>query len=101
MGAELVDLVEQEQRVRRFGLLHALQDLAGHRADISAPVAADLRLVAHAAKRHPHEVAPRRARDRLAERGFADAGWADQTQDRPLHFLDALLDLLEPEMIGI
>jgi len=58
-----------------------------------------------------HEVAPGRARDRLAERGFADAGRADQTQDRPLHFLDALLDreifkdplldLLEPKMIGI
>src|SRR5437868_12018664 len=91
VGAKLVDLVEQEQRVRRFGLLHALQDLAGHRADISAPMAADLRLVAHAAERHPYEVATGRARDRLAERGLADAGRADQAQDRALHLFYALL----------
>src|SRR3546814_21163460 len=38
--AELVDLVEQEQRVRRLRLLHALDDLARHRTDIGPPVAA-------------------------------------------------------------
>ena len=84
VGAELVDLVEQEERVRRLRLLHALDDLAGHRADIGAAVAADLGLVAHAAQRHAHELAARRPRDRLAERGLADAGRADEAEDRAL-----------------
>ena len=30
IGAKLIDLVEQEKRVRRLCLLHALQHLAGH-----------------------------------------------------------------------
>src|SRR5262245_66308259 len=74
-------------------------------------MAADLRLVAHAAKRHPHEFAPRRLGDRLAERGLADARRPDQAENRPaqlvgpaLHreiFDDALLDLLQPVMVGI
>ena len=72
-------------------------------------MAADLGLVAHAAERHAHELAVRRARDRLAERGLADAGRADQAQDRaldPLHALrdrqvfdDAFLDLVEAVVI--
>ena len=111
VGAELVDLVEQEERVRRLRLLHALDDLARHRADIGPAVAADLGLVAHAAQRHAHEVAAGGPRHRLAERGLADARRADQAQDRTLHlvhallhgevFEDALLDLLQPEMVGV
>src|SRR5271155_2618250 len=48
--AEFVDLVEQEQRVRGFRLLHPLNDLARHRADIGPPMTADLSLVTHAAQ---------------------------------------------------
>ena len=68
-------------------------------------MAADLRLVAHAAERDAHELAVHRARDRLAERRLADAGRADEAEDRPLHVAlqlpdrevldDALLDLVE------
>ena len=111
VGAELVDLVEQEERIGRLRLLHRLDDLAGHRADIGAPVTADFRLVAHAAKRHAHELAARGLGDRLAERGLADARRTDEAQDRALHlagallhgeiFEDALLDLLEPVMIVV
>src|SRR3546814_5077790 len=103
--AELVDLVEQEQRVRRLRLLHALDDLARHRTDIGPPVAADLGLVANAAQRHAHEAAARRPAHRLAERGLADARRADEAEDRTLHlvhpllhgeiFENTLLDLLE------
>ena len=57
----------------RAGLLHHLDDLAGERADVGAAVAADLGLVAHAAEREAHELAVHRARDRLGERGLADA----------------------------
>ena len=49
--AELVDLVEHHHAVARAGLADALDDVAGQRADIGAPVAADLGLVMHAAER--------------------------------------------------
>src|SRR5690606_34598268 len=84
-------------------------DLAGHGADVRAPVTANLRLIAHAAERHADELAIRRARDRLAQRGLADARRPDETQDRALQrlhtllhrevFDDALLDLLEPVVV--
>ena len=48
--AELVDLVEQEQRVGCAGLLQVRHDLARQGADIGAAVAANLGLVAHAAQ---------------------------------------------------
>src|SRR5690242_9129524 len=72
-------------------------------------MAADLGLVAHAAQRLPHELAPRGLGDRLAERGLTDAGRADEAQDRPLQFVgprldaevfdDPVLDLLERIMV--
>ena len=111
VGTELVDLVEQEERVRGLRLLHALDDLARHGADIGPPVAAHLRLVPHAAKRHAHEGAAGGLGDRLAERGLADAGRADQAEDRTADLRRArlhrqvldnpLLDLLEPVVVGI
>jgi hypothetical protein len=45
-------------------------------------VPADLGLVAHAAERHAHELASCGTRDRLADRGLAGAGRADQGEDR-------------------
>src|SRR6202521_2008317 len=72
---------------------------------------ADLSLVTHAAERDAHEVAPRGPRDRSAERGLADAGRADQAQDRAGQLVgalldreildDALLDLLQAEMVVV
>ena len=81
---QLVDLVEHEDRVVRARLLHALDDPPGQRADVGAPVAADLRLVAHAAERDADELAPERARDGAAQRRLADAGRPDQAEDGPL-----------------
>ena len=69
----LVDFIEQEQRIVHARLRHVLHDLAGHRADVGAAMAADLGLIAHAAQRHAHELAVGRARDALAERGLAHA----------------------------
>ena len=83
-GAELVDLVEHHHAVARAGLADRLDDVAGQRADIGAPVAADLGLVVHAAEADAHEFAAHGAGDRLAERGLADAGRADEAQDRRL-----------------
>ena len=109
--AHLVDLVEQEERIGLLRLLHRLDDLAGHRADIGAPVPADFGLVAHAAQRHADEFAARGLGDRFAERGLADAGRADEAEDRALELVgaalhgeildDAVLHLLEAEVIVV
>ena len=72
--AHLVDLVEQEHRVATSRPSSSLwMHLAGQRADVGAPVAADLGLVADAAERDAHEVTAGRVGDRLAERRLADA----------------------------
>ncbi len=107
--AELVDLVEHHDAVPRARLAQRLDDVAGQRADIGAPVAADLGLVMDAAQARAHEFAPGRLGDRLAERRLADAGRADEAQDRAaaarlqlLHreiFEDAARHLLQPEMV--
>ena len=72
-------------------------------------MAADLRFVVHAAEADAHELAAHGARDRLAERGLADAGRTDEAQDRRLALRrelahgeildDAALDLVETVMI--
>ena len=104
-GAELVDLVEHHHAIARAGLADRLNDVAGQRADVSAPMAADFSLVVNAAEADAHELSIHGARDRLAERGFADAGRPDEAQDRRLAlrrelahgeiFDDPPLDLVE------
>ena len=104
-GAELVDLVEHHHAIARAGLADRLDDVAGQRADIGAAMAADFRLVVHAAEADADEFAVHGARDRLAERGLADAGRSDEAQDRRLAlrrelahgeiFDDPPLDLVE------
>ena len=83
-------------------------------------MAADLGLVVDAAERDALELAPRGARDRLAERGLADARRADEAQDRALagrvelahgevledpvfHVLQALMVLVEdpPSVVDV
>ena len=107
--ADLVDLVEHEHRVVRAAGLDALDDPAGQRADVGAPVAADLRLVVDAAEAHADELAAHRLGDGLAEARLADAGRADEQQDRAADRVreaahrevleDALLDLLEAVVV--
>ncbi len=65
--AHLVDLVEQDHRVHRPGLLDGAHDTAGQRADVRTPVAADLGLVPHAAEGDPDELAAHGVGDGLAE----------------------------------
>ena len=87
------------------GGLQRLHEPAGHRADVGAPVPADLGFVAHAAQRDAHELAVHRARDRLPERRLADARRADEAEDRSLQvplqlpdgevFDDPFFDLVE------
>src|SRR4029077_12468680 len=79
------------------------------RPDVGAAMAADLRFVAHAAEREPHELAVHRAGRRLGEGGLARSGRSGEGEDGRLRLLDqradgeefedALLDLLEPVVI--
>jgi hypothetical protein len=74
-------------------------------------VAADLGLVAHAAERDADVLAAERARDRATERGLANAGRADEQQDRAVlvrrelahreELEDAALHLLEAGVLGL
>ncbi len=82
IGAHLIDLIEHEEGVIRSGASDPLDDLARKRANIGAPVPADLCLVANATQRHAEELAAERTRDRFAERGLAHARRADKAKDR-------------------
>ena len=111
----LVDLVEHEHRVHRASLLQRLHDASWNRADVGAPVAANLGFVAHAAERDADELPVHGTRDRLSQRRLADAGRSDEAEngslDRrrrrrgPLQFLDgeifddAFFDLAEVVVI--
>ena len=70
-----------EEPLALAGLLQALDDLARQRTDVRAAMAADLRLVTHAAERHAHEVPPSCASDRFAERGLAHARGPDEAEN--------------------
>ncbi len=67
IGAELVDLVEDEQWIVRAGVADALNDAARQRPDVGASMSANLGLIANAAQRQPHELAPHRTGDRASE----------------------------------
>ena len=109
--AHLVDLVDQDQRVRRLRVADRADDRAGHRADVRAAVAADLGLVAHTADREAHELPSERVRDRVAERRLADTGRADEAEDLAGDLVaqlrdgevldDPVLHLLEVEVVGV
>ena len=110
VGAELVDLVEHEDRVLRLGAAQALDDLAGQRADVGAAMAADLGLVAHAAERDAHELAPERpARSSAPSDVLPTPGGPTKHRMGPFSaglqlahgqvFEDAVLDLLEAVVV--
>ena len=117
---DLVDLVEQDDRVHRTGLLDRAHDPARERADVRSPVSADLRLVPDAAERDADELPAERSCDRLAQRGLAHSGRTREQDHRaraaPADHLepalgtaapdgevldDPLLHLVEPVVIGI
>jgi hypothetical protein len=82
VAADLVDLVEHDDRVERAGFFQRASDAPRQRADIRSAMAANLGLVVDAAQRDAGERAPERASDRLAKRGLADTWRADQGDDR-------------------
>ena len=118
VGAQLVDLVEQDHRIHRAGVAQGAHEPARQRADIGAAMSADFGLVAHAAERHPDKLPAGGPGDRLANRGLAGSRRADQRQngarpaivgetalgaqlaDRQI-LGDALLDVVETGVVGV
>jgi len=72
--AELVDLVEHDHAVARFRRLIAWMMLPGNDPMYVRRWPADLRFVMRTAERHALELAFRRPRDRLTERGLPTPG---------------------------
>ena len=81
---QLVDLVEDEDRVLRAGFLDALDDPPGQGADIGPPVPPDLGLVPDAAKADPDIFPAQCLRDALPEARLPGAGRAGKEEDRTL-----------------
>ncbi len=67
-----------------FACCNALDDPAGHGADIGSPVAANLGFVADTAHGGTDKVPAHGSGDGTAEGGLADSRWADKTEDRSL-----------------
>src|ERR1043165_1435747 len=68
--SELVDLVEDKDRILELRSTKTLDDLPRQRADVRSTMAANLRLVAHAAEGDANELAAKRLRNRPRERGL-------------------------------
>ena len=111
IAAELIDLVEHHDGVHATGDGQAVDDAAGHGADIRLAVAADLRLVVHAAERDTRELAVRGVGNAHGNARLAGARRADKAQHAALDIgrelahgqilRDAVLDLFEAEVLFV
>jgi len=81
VATKLIDLVEHDDAVVRAALFEGLHDEAGHRADVCAPMAADLRLRVHAAERDAVELAVECVSHRAAKGRLANARRSEQAED--------------------
>ena len=108
---QLVDLVQQHQRVRALGGDHGTDDLTGHGTDVGAAVAADLGFIPHAAQTDAHILAAQAFGDGACNAGLADARRAHKADDLCLHvrcqfahgqrFQNAVLDLLQAVVVTV
>ena len=107
---QLIDLVEDEDRVERPCPLHRLDDPSRQRTDIRTAVTAHFGLIAHAAKGNTHELPAKGFSDRFSQGGLSRPRRPDETQDRlPIsvrlkaadgnRFQDAVLGFFQPVMI--
>ena len=108
---DFVNLVEDEDGVRRAGFGQALDDASGHGADVRLAVAANLGLVVHATQRDADVLASEGVGDALAERRLTHSGRAVEADDGRLHVPaqlehgqvldDALLHLLDAVVVAV
>ena len=85
-GADLVDLIQHDYRVRYLRVLQGLHKFAGHGADVGAAVALDFGFVAHAAHAESIELAAEGVGDGMADGGLAHARRAHQQEDGAADF---------------
>ena len=88
-----------------------MQDPSGNGAHVGAPVTPDLRLIAHAAHRHPDELAAQCLGDALAQRRLAHARGTHEAEDAPARagvqgpdgqvFENAILDRGKVVMVAV
>ncbi len=111
VAADLVDLVEQHQRIGYARLFQAVCDPPRHCPDIRLAVSPDLRLVTHAAQTDPDIFFVQCLRDRFGDGRLARSRRSHQTHDRHLALAgqasdrqildDAFLHLLQSVMIPL
>src|SRR4030095_8155828 len=87
---QLVDFVENNQRVHCSRLLHHLNDLSRQSADVSATMRPYSRFIANATKTEPNKFASSRLGNRTPEAGLAHAGRPNEAKNRTLGTLDKL-----------
>ena len=107
--ANLVDLVQQDDRIARLDAAQRLDDATRHGSHVGPPMATDLRFIAQATQRDAGKLTAQSVRHALAERRLADPGRADEAQQRSFDILlqlddrdeveQPLLDLLQSEML--
>ena len=110
-GADLVDLVQHDDRIGYIHFLHCLDKFSRHSADIGTPMPLDLGLIAHATHGEAIKFASQGLGDGMTDGRLADARRADQqddgTGDLALHGADRdklqypVLDVVEPGVIPI
>ena len=109
VGAHLVNLIQQKQRIAAPRLVDGVQNTAGHRTHVGLAVAPDLRLVVDAAQRNTGQLPVHGLGHRHRNGGLTHARRAYQTQNLAfqlrrelLHrhkFQNALLHLFQPKMV--
>jgi hypothetical protein len=96
-NTQLVDLIEEKDRILGARLLHSFDDSARHRPDIGAPVTPDVRLVTSAPQRDSHVLPPHGTGNRPRDRGLADSGRPGKEKDwRPRRSV-----VLVPRSLGL
>ena len=109
--AEFIDLIEDKDGVVAFGFFDALDDPTGERANVGASMPTDLGFIFDATEGDADKLPSHGTGDGFTERGFADAGGADEAQDRAAHiifelthsevFEDAAFDFVEAVMVFV
>mgnify|MGYP007126720271 CR=1 FL=1 len=86
VACQLVDLVQQHQRVGGLGGDHGADDLAGHGTDVGAAVPADFSFIMDTAQRNTGEFFVQRTGNRAGKAGLTDTGRSHKANDRRLCF---------------
>ena len=111
IGADLVQFIQQNNGIARFSAPERLNNSAGQRPDIRAPVSANLNFITHAAQGNARKLATKRVGHTLAQRRFSNSRWSHKAQNRTFQLLlqfddgeklkQPVLDLGETEMVAV